>query len=200
MIQIGLTGLCKIELPGYTIRLCDGGRIKWGSETFVARDPEYGTLGSIEEISEGAGEELPPLELTLIPPDTAAAADLVQPTMQGSRVQLWLAEYNPVNSTVIGTPEAKFDGELDQAALTLQLQLTLSIIPAAARLFELNIGNSLSASWHKSIWSGETGHDEATGLTEKIAWGVEAPIGTAIGGGGGGVSLGGIGYGGINRV
>lgn len=183
MISIGLTGLCKIELPGHTIRLCDGGKITWGVETFKSRDEEFGTLSSIEAISEGAAEELPPLEMALVPPSTASAADLAQPAMQGSRVQMWLAEYDPATGAVLGTPERKFDGELDQVTLSLLLELRLTIIAAAARLFELNIGNSLSPAFHKSIWPGETGHDNATGLGRPVAWGVEAPIGTAVAGG-----------------
>lgn len=175
MNRIALTGLCKIELPSDTVRLCDGGRIIWGAETFVARDPTFGAIGSIETISEGAGDELAPLTLTLLPPSSTAAATLVQPTHQGSRVRFWIAEFDIDAGAVTGTPELRFDGELDQATLTLQLELELSIIPKAARMFEVNIGNSLSPSHHKSIWTGETGQDNATGLSLPVAWGVDAP-------------------------
>ncbi|MDE8654774.1 hypothetical protein, partial [Novosphingobium album (ex Liu et al. 2023)] len=174
----------RIDLPDHTIRLCDGGRIVWGAEVYRARDPIYGTLGSIEPLSEGAGDELPPLDMTLLPPSSASAADLVQPAMQGSPMRLWLAEYDVETGAVLGTPELRFDGELDQATLSLMLELGLTVIAAAARLFELNIGNSLSPSWHKSIWPGETGHDNATGLGRPVAWGVDAPIGTTVSTGG----------------
>lgn len=176
MNRIALTGLCKIELPSATIRLCDGGRIVWGSEVFTARSLDFGTIGSLEALAEGAQDELPPFELMLLPPSTAAAADLVQPTMQGSRVRFWIAEYSVATGQVTGTPDLRFDGELDQATLTQTVELALTIVSAAARLFESNIGNSLSSSFHKSVWPGETGHDQATGLGRPIAWGVEAPV------------------------
>lgn len=175
MQRVALTGLCKIELPSYTLRLCDGGKIIWGAETYRGKDATYGAIGAIATMKEGSGDELPPLELTLLPPDTTSAATLVSPTFQGSRVRLWIAQYVVATGAVTGTPELKFDGELDQATLSLDNTLDLTVIPRAARLFELNIGNSLSPSFHKSVWSGETGHDNATGLGRPVAWGVEAP-------------------------
>lgn len=182
MQRIALTGLCKIELPSATIRLCDGGRIVWGAETFRGKDATFGTIGALQTLREGAGDELQPLEMTLLPPDTTAAAALVVPTFQGSRVRLWISEYVVATGLVTGTPELKFDGELDQATLTLENVLELTVVPRAARLFELNIGNSLSPAFHKSIWVGETGHDNATGLGRPVAWGTVAPWSTVGGG------------------
>lgn len=195
MQRIALAGLCKIELPSYTMRLCDGGKIIWIAETYRGKDATYGTIGSVQSLAEGDGDELPPLEMVLLPPDTTAAADLVEPTFQGSRVRFWIAQYVIATSAVTGTPELKFDGELDQATLNLDGSLELTVIPRAGRLFELNIGNSLSPSFHKSIWTGETGHDNATGLGRPVAWGVEAPPLAASGSampdyGGGGWSIG----------
>lgn len=176
MDTVAIAGLCKIELnSGDTIRLCDGGRIVWSAETFTARDATYGTLGAMRSLAEGAGDELPPLELTLLPPDVAAAAVLADPTNQGSRVRFWIAEFTVATGAVDGTPELKFDGELDQATLNLRLELDLTIIPRAGRLFELNIGNSLSPTFHKAVWTGETGHDNATGLGKGVAWGAVQP-------------------------
>jgi len=181
--RISVAGLCKIELPDHTIRLCDGGRIIWGSEVYRARDADFGVIGSVEPLEEGDGDSLPPLTMTLLPSSTASAADLVQPAMQGSRVRFWIAEYDVDAGEVTGTPDLRFDGELDQATLDLQLQLELTVIAAAARLFELNIGNSLSPAFHKSVWPGETGHDQAVNLAFQDAWGVEAPP-TAMSNGG----------------
>lgn len=185
MIRRAITGLCKIELPAHTIRLCDGGRIVWGAETFAARDDTYGTLGAVKPLSEGIGDDLPPLEMTLLPPSTTAAADLVQPAFQGSRVRFWLAEFDIDTAAVSGTPELRFDGELDQASLNLiDLSLDLMVTAKAARLFELNIGNSQNPAFHKSVWAGETGHDNATGLSLAVAWGTDAPPQAARFGGG----------------
>ena len=176
MNRTALAGLCKIELPDATVRLCDGGLIRWAAETFVAGDATYGTLGAVEAVREGLGSELPPVQLVLIPPDATAAAVLVDPAHQGSRVRFWIAEFDVDTGAVIGTPDLKFDGELDQSDFDLQGALELTVTPRAARLFELNIGNSLSPAFHKSVWPGETGHDNATGLGRAVAWGVESPV------------------------
>lgn len=176
MIRIARVGLCKIELPSYTIRLCDGGVIAWGAETYRGKDPTYGTLVAVRLPEEGSQESLPPLDFSMQPPNSTAVASLVQPTIQGSRWRFWTAAFDIDTGAVTGTPDLEFDGEIDQATLDLQTgRLDFAVIPKLGRLFELNIGNSQSPAFHKSIWPGETGHDSATGLGFPVAWGVEAP-------------------------
>lgn len=188
MRRIGLTGLVKIELPAATIRLCDGGFLVWGAETFSARDAVFGVISSIEPMSEGVEAEVPALEMTMIPASTAAAADLSQPGFQRSRVRLWIAEFDVDAGTLIGTPAMKFDGQIDQTSLSFgreQRELAMTVVSNAERLFERNIGNSLSASFQQSVWPGDTGQDNATGLGRPVAWGTESPMGFGGGGGSG---------------
>jgi hypothetical protein len=53
------------------------------------------------------------------------------------------------------------------------------------RLFSINEGNSLSPRFHKTVWPGELGEDNATGVGVAVAWGVEgAPRGSTYSGGG----------------
>jgi hypothetical protein len=71
-----------------------------------------------------------------------------------------------------------FDGQVDQTTFTIardNRELSVTIVPSSERLFEANIGNSLSPSFQKSVWSGDTGHDNATGLGRPVAWGTDAP-------------------------
>lgn len=194
------TGLLKIEFPTRTVRLCDGGFFTWGAETYLAKDAVFGTIGSIEALEEGVGDEVPALELVLSPPGEAAAADLVQPGFQNSRVRLWLAQYNATTGAIVGTPQPLFDGQVDQSTVTIgraRKELQISVVSKLERLFQRNIGNSLNPTFHKSIWPGETGEDNATGLSRPVAWGVEAPPGTkgagwgTFGGQTGGGSIGG---------
>lgn len=191
---IGLIGLCKIELPEGTVRLTDGGFIDWDGEIFASKDAVFGTLSSLEGLTEGVDAEVPALDMALIPASTAAAADLSQPGFQRSRVRLWLAEYVVDTGLISGEPDLLFDGQIDQTSLTggrETRELAMTIVSLAERLFERNIGNSLAAGFWKSIWPGDTGHDNATGLGKPIAWGVEAPPSTSgayYGGGGGGRS------------
>lgn len=190
MQRIAIVGLIKIELPGGSVNLCDGGYFPWAGDNYRGHDDTFGTISSVEPMTEGRGDEIPALQLTLLPPGGAAIADLSQPGFQKSRVRSWIAEYNQQTGQITGTPEAMFDGQIDQTTLRIgrERSLEISCVQTAERVFELDIGNSLSSAFHKSVWPGELGHDEATGLKTSIAWGVEAPAraGSSSGGAGGG--------------
>ena len=179
MITTALAGLIKIELPGaVTVRLCTGGVISWGAEIFKARDATFGALGSMEALGEGVGDEVPALEMVLIPDRSATAAALTVPGFQTSRTRFWIAEYSPATGAVVGTPDLIFNGQIDQLVFSVgrdTRELAVSVVALLERLFSMNIGNSLNPPWHKSVWPGETGHDNATGLSLTVAWGTQAP-------------------------
>lgn len=185
-----LAGLVKIELPTRTVRLCDGGLVTWAGETFTARDDVFGTVGGLDGLDEGLGDEVPALSMKLLPAPSAAPADLARAGFQTARVRFWIAEVNPATSAVVGTPDLQFDGQLDQGTLTVgksTREVQFTVVSMAERLFNKADGNSLSPTFHKSVWSGETGQDQANGLTIPVAWGAEAPRtsgATPYGGGG----------------
>jgi hypothetical protein len=189
MRRIALTGLLKIELPERILRFCDGGFITFQGEVYRSKDDVFGTIGGVQPLSEGVGDSVPALQITLLPPDTTSPALLSRPGHQKARVQFWVAEYDPETGAVLAS-DKQFDGQVDQTVFTVgkgERQLTVSIVSLAERLFEGNIGNSLSPTFHKSVWSGERGHDNASGLTVPVAWGVESGRrGTSGGSGGGG--------------
>lgn len=177
MNRVALVGLIKIELPGHTLRLCDGGFFVFQGETYRSIDPVFGTIGSVENLKEGIGDTLPALSMTLLTPSTSAAAQLSQPGNQTSPVTFWLAEYDPATMQ-ISSADVQFTGFVDQAVVVSgggQMRIDLSIVSLAERLFEGNIGNTLNPAFHKSIWPGETGHDNATALALQVAWGTERP-------------------------
>src|SRR5690606_31007688 len=107
--------------------------------------------------------------------------DVTQPGFQRSRVRFWIAEYDVEEGTIVGTPDLMFDGQIDQTTWTggSTRELSMSIDSTAERLFERNNGNRLSDSWHESVWPGEKGHANATGLAVPVAWGAEKPPRTA---------------------
>lgn len=180
MQVIGLTGLIKIELPAATVLLCDGGFLRWGADLYRSAHPVFGTIGSVEAVTEGVGDEVPAFRMTLQPASDAAPAELSQPGFQRCRARFWLAEYDRDSGAVVGTPDLMFDGVLDQTSLAVgqaQRDLEATIVSTAERLFERNSGSPLSPVTHKSIWPGETGNDNASGLTKPVAWGVESPTG-----------------------
>lgn len=186
-MRIGLTGLMQIDLPERTLRLCDGGYFEFEGEIFRAKDEVFGTILSFEAMAEGVGDTIPALSLTLIPKDTTAAADLSRPGHQTARVRLWIAEFD-VDTMEIVAASLQFDGQVDQSVLKVgraSRTLDLTVVSLMERIFEGNIGNTLNPSWHKSVWPGETGHDNATGLVLPVAWGAAASQGGGRGTGGG---------------
>jgi len=194
--------LVEIVLGRHTMRLTDGGFVRWGGNVFRSKDPLFGVIGSVGNLSEGVGEEVPVLNLTMLPPSTTAPSFLSQPGDQSAPARFWLAEIDIAAGTLIGEPALQFEGEIDQTTIEFGAQtraLAMTIVSAAKRLLERSIGNTLSSSFHKSIWPGETGHDQATGIGRTVAWGVEAPRG---GGGfaGGGSFGGGFDAGGAQRM
>lgn len=189
MRTFSLTTLVKIELPTHTLRYCEGGFFRWGGELYRSKDDVFGSIGSVTDLSEGVGEEVPVFEITFLPPGTTPPAHLSQPGYQTSPARFWLAQYDVDTGLLVGTPELQFEGELDQTAIEFAADsrtVEMTVVSAAARLLERNIGNSLNSSWHKSVWPGETGHDQATGLGRSVAWGVASQGGGSTGGGGGG--------------
>lgn len=189
MRRLGIMGLVRIEFPGHTLRLTAGGFLRVpGDGLYRARDPLFGSLGALTSLNEGVDEQVPVLELTLLPPGTTAPSDLSRPGYQASRAQLMLAEYDPEAGVPIGAPDVQFDGQVDQTKIVYgrPRSVHMTIVHTLARLLERNIGNSLNPSWHRSIWPGETGHDQGTGLVQQRAWGVESSSGgtTNVGGGG----------------
>lgn len=201
MDSITLAGLVKIELPDATIRLCDGAFVIWGEETFFSSDENFGNIGGIDAVSEGVGDSAPALRLTFQPTTTAAPADLSQPSWQGSRVRVWIAEVDPDTNQVTGTPSLQFDGQTDTTELIVgrsKRLVVMDIVSRAERLFVIDEGNTLSDRFHQSLYPGERGEENATGIGVGVAWGQALPAqsyglgfsgGGNYGGGGGGGRL-----------
>lgn len=199
MESVTLTGLMKLELrDGRVIRLCDGGWVPWGTEIYRSSHPQFGTIGSMETFEEGTGDSVPAFRLTFLPVSTAAAADLSQPGMQGSRARFWIAEIDVPTGLPIGEPDLQFDGMIDRTLLRVGMkkrELDIDFVSTAERLFTIVEGNSLSAAFHKYVFPGEMGEDNATGVGSGVAWGAEAQPGSngaaSFGSGGGSRDYGG---------
>lgn len=191
MDSICLSGLVEITLTDTTLRLCDGGFVKWGADIFDCEDEIFGSIGGMEGIEEGVGDELPALRMTFLPASVASAAELSRPEYQGCRVRMWIAEVDPSTAEVIGDPSLEFDGQVDMTELVNDIgsrALEMDIVPSAERLFLINEGNTLSPRFHKSVYPGELGEDNAIGVGVGIAWGTALPsqtYGHGYGGGGG---------------
>lgn len=196
----GITGLLKIELPDHTVLLTDGGVTEWSGDTYTAHDSVLGSLAAIDTIAEGVGQEIPALELQFAAPGITAVTALSNGAIQQSEVRLWVAEYNTHTGAVVGTPELKFIGFLDQPRVGFGLQefiVTITAVSQLEAMFYKDTGNGLSSTFHKALYSGELGHDNASGLSIPIAWGVASAPRNSVGGGSGGG--GDRGYDGVNE-
>jgi len=197
-----LVHLLRIELPGYTIRLVDGsGYVIWGAEVFTGSDPEFGTIAGFGDFTESEGTEAPRQALQLLPKNNAAVARLTAPTAQGSPVSIYAAVVDPATGALIGEPDARFIGELDEATYNMGknsnlLELELSTI--WERLFDDNEGHR----WNDTFWQHLFGANARAfqhipNVGGKLHWGYNGPAngsggssyggGGSIGGGGGNV-------------
>lgn len=187
----GQTWLLRLDLPSGSVYLSDGGVTVWDGNTYTAAHPTLGGIAQIGEVTEGFGNTLPEQEIIFAPPSNAALAPLQAGAFSRSAMRLWLAEYNVDTGAVVGTPDLRFAGRMDRVRQQFafqQLQIIVSGVPETEVLLFSDDGNGLSAEFHKSLYAGETGHDQATGLVKTVTWGVESArrnVGGGSGGGGG---------------
>ena len=177
MERITLCGLIKIELPTYTVFICDGGFVYFGGDTYQSEDAEFGVISGFE-ISGTAPDQAPGGKITFLTPSATAAAQLVSPGFQTSKLSIWLAEVDESTATVIGTPTILTLAQLDRGVISETMrsrEVALEFVSLGERLMTLNEGNSLNGTFHKRIFSGELGLDNAIGMGVTIAWGAATP-------------------------
>lgn len=194
MERIMLAGLVKLELPGHTVLLCDGGTLTFAGEVYSSIDPLFGTIASIEPFAEGVGDAAPASTIAFAPPEGSDVAAIFDAAQQGSRLRMWVAEVDADTGLIIGTPDQEIDAVVDVPWLSVgrgSRTLEFDFVSSLERVFIVNRGNVLSGEFHQRIYPGERGLDNATGVSGTFAWGVAGPprgvSGSAAGSGGGGL-------------
>lgn len=185
--------LLRIELPGKTIRLLDGaGFATWGSETFTGSDAEFGTIAGFGEFAESEGTEAPRQTVQLFVRSNAALARLTSPAAQGSPVSIYAVAVDAQTGAIIGEPDPRFIGELDDASYTIGQNsgvLELELASIWERLFDDNEGSR----WNDTFWqflfgSGARAFQHIPNVGGKVHWGYNGPSngsgGSDYGGGG----------------
>jgi hypothetical protein len=176
-------GSVEINLPGYDLRLLDGsGVLQVDGQSFFGEDPIYGVLESIDELDDGLGDEAPGISVNLLPASEAAAGQLSSPTFQGARVRIRVGAVDRATGYSVGS-ELLFDGEIDVPTLTIgksRRALSFECVSSFERFFDNDEGARLSDSFHQSIWPGETGFANITGVEQTIYWGVASPSGANL--------------------
>lgn len=176
-------GAIEIAFPGYTLRLLDGSaEVEIGGEMFVGKDPTFGTLASIGELTEEIGNQAPEVTIGLYPPDATAAATLAHASMQGSIVRLMIGAVDPATGQCIGEPDVLFLGEIDVPTIEAdeggQDQVSYTVVSVFERLFEIDEGQRATDSYHQSIYPGELGLEFMTGTDTNLYWGAKPPSGS----------------------
>lgn len=154
-----------------------------GGNVYAAEDATYGTLGSVETISDGADGQATRATITLFPPTSAAISALAAATAQGSVVLVYQGAINTSTGASIGTVETLFTGELDFPRVVVgadSYALVLECGTEEGRLLEPNEERKLSDAFHQIAWSGELGLAFATRLTRKIYWRAADPATSQI--------------------
>lgn len=183
-------GAVRIDLPGTILRLLDGaGFATFDGGTYLGRDPVYGVLAAIDEISDGIGDEAPAIGLTLHPASDAAAADLASPAMQGSPVSIFVGAIDRATGLVVPDPELLFVGILDVPTLRSgrhRRSLEIEVVSTFERFFADDEGARLADGFHQSLWPGEQGLGFVTGVEKTVYWGMDAPPQAVVTGSAGG--------------
>lgn len=188
-----LVHLLKIELPERTVRLVDGsGYVVWGAETFVGEDAEFGKIAGFGEFTESEGIEAPRQTVQLMTETNAAVAALTAPSAQGSPVTIWAAAIDRTTGQIIGEPDIRFPGELDDAVSNVGRNaalLELELATVWERLFDDNEGHR----WNDTFWtylygSGARAFQHIPNVGDEVYWGYNGPAsgsgGSSYGGGG----------------
>lgn len=183
MQEILLAALLKVELPGHTACLVDGGTLGFGADTYISSDDVLGVPEGFEALSEGVGDEAPAGALTFILPDATASSSVNTAAIADSRIRIWTAEVDADTGLIIGTPDNLADWLVDYPEIEIDQgvrRLTLNCVSHAQRLFETSLGNSLSPKFHERIYPGEFGFRNAVGVATAVPWGAaSAPRGSS---------------------
>lgn len=180
-VRIDLDGIGSMTGP---LCLVDGAaQIDISGETYSGEHSQYGSLDSIDVITEADGQEAPEIRLTLNVPDATGAAQLASADMQGREVQILVGAVDNLSGLIIGTPEVIFLGEIDVPKLTSakgERTLEFTIVSVFERLFEVEDGVRAQDGWHQSIWPGELGFDYMSGTDKNLYWASQPPPQTGL--------------------
>ena len=181
--QATIFGAIELQLPGRTVQLLDGsGVVAFDGKSFTGRDEQLGVLSTIEDLTDGTGDEAPALGITFIPASDAATANLASASMQGSPVLIWIGAVDPATGLVIGEPLLIFNGLLDVATVKIGESgrtVDYEVTSVFEDFFLADDGVRLSDTFHQFVWPGELGLSFVTYVTNQIYWGMEAPSGVS---------------------
>lgn len=171
------TTMVRIDLSSGAAGFTDGGFVVYDGLTYYGEHPTYGSMSSISSVSDGAEATTTRVDLAMLPLDDTALGVLSGFTEQGARVRWWEGVVG-ANGVLIGTPELKFDGELDKPKFTVGASwgVTIECGTQAERQLEGNADWRWNHPLHSLIWTGEDGFIFVTSVTRKIYWNTKGDV------------------------
>lgn len=167
---------------GRVVCLLDGaGQIQHGADLYKGIDDDFGTIDTVESISDGSTDQAPEIIVSLLPNSAASSTNIANPQMQNCPVKIIVGSFNTVTGIVIGEPEVKFLGMIDVPTLIIEKssrKVEISIVSIFERLFEVDDAVRASDGYHQSLWPGEKGLEFMTGTDKNLYWGGKAPVNT----------------------
>lgn len=164
----------EILHPYRTIRLVDGGFVTFEGHQYISDDPDVGSLGGIEGLTEGVGEEAPAIGIAINQANPAVAVELCKPNAQGAPVRCWLGVVNQTTGLLVGQPWVWFVGEIDVPTLGVGGEsgnVTFECVSVFERFFETDEGARMSATFLRSIFPDDAGFDYITDVAQSMPWG-----------------------------
>lgn len=160
--------LVRLDLPGGTYGLTDGGFAYYDGLVYLGAEPSLGLFVGVSGLSSGTGNQTTRVDLRIAPKSNAAASILGSPSTQGSRVRVWRGAVDRTTGLLIGAPVLRFDGEIDQPRFSVgsDRQLTIACGTQSARQLEENADWRANHSFHTARWSGENGMVRVAGITK----------------------------------
>lgn len=183
---VWLTQLLRWTTADFTLRLTTGGVVVWGSETFLQRDPTYGTIASLPTFEDGIDSQTTRANISVYPEDHTALAAMSDRKHQRSLIEVFDVAIDPDTGLLLGEPDELFRGEFDFSSFVIGEgeELILECGTEEARLNEPNEDRRLSDAHHREVWPGELGLSYAHLLGRPNYWRQDQPGGAMSGGGG----------------
>lgn len=180
-----VTGFFDFGFATGTRRLMLGsGEVDYDGNTYRGTDDTFGTIVGGEDVREDATGEAPNTSITIAFAPAADKDEVAAASIQLTPVRISLAALAlDVDEHLIALPdpELMFDGYIDQAIIQLgekKDEGDYTLISAFDFFFEDSEGQRLNDQTHQSIWPGETGLANVTGITRKVYWGTYGPGGS----------------------
>ncbi len=192
--------LMKLELPTETVCLSSGLQVPYGGDTYLPADDDWGMLSHVNVVAWGQTSRAVSPDIGLLIPSDAKIQVIASKAVEDSRIRIWWGAVDPDTGAV------EIDDE-DGPLYTMYLDTTdtsfrvgdrptlIKTYPATAHQLRPSTRQRLNPSFHKSIWAGETGLDNVTGITDADGWRSNDPplsgrstSGGTVGGGGTGAA------------